>query len=177
MCGGGSRQFRRQLHAAANWATSTALASHARNHSRTSLTASPSVARRRAASHPGPHDARRRACQRAAGRLLWLPDKVAPDISRLSPLAGLQRIFSLPGTMRLGFGLFKVLVVSIVAAAVLWRRWDDVLRASALDIGPARQIPDRYLAVDAAVGRRRARDPGDLRLRPALRGSTSRIFA
>src|SRR5262245_52324880 len=67
--------------------------------------------------------------------LLWLPDKVAPDISRLSPLAGLQRIFSLSGTMRLGFGLFKVLVVSLVAAAVLWHRWDDVRRASRVAVG------------------------------------------
>jgi flagellar biosynthetic protein FlhB len=65
---------------------------------------------------------------------LWVPDRVAPDVNRLNPLAGLQRIFSLTGTMRLGFGLFKVLVVSVVAIAVLWRRWDDVLRASALDV-------------------------------------------
>ncbi len=65
---------------------------------------------------------------------LWVPDRIAPDVSRLSPLAGLQRIFSLTGTMRLGFGLFKVLVVSVVAVAVLWRRWDEVLRASALDV-------------------------------------------
>ena len=67
--------------------------------------------------------------------ILWLPDRITPDLSRLSPLAGLQRIFSLSGTMRLGFGLFKVLIVSVVAAAVLWHRWDDVLRASGLDIG------------------------------------------
>lgn len=61
---------------------------------------------------------------------LWLPERVKPDVSRLSPLAGLGRIFSLAGTMRLGFGLFKVLVVSSVASAVLWSRWDDVLRSS-----------------------------------------------
>ena len=61
---------------------------------------------------------------------LWVPDRLAPDISRLSPLAGLKRIFSLTGTMRLGFGLVKVLVVSVVAIAVLWLRWDEVLRAS-----------------------------------------------
>src|SRR5262245_37898929 len=66
---------------------------------------------------------------------LWLPDKIAPDISRLSPLDGLQRIFSLSGTMRLGFGLFKVLIVSLVSAAVMWHRWNDILRASALDMG------------------------------------------
>jgi flagellar biosynthetic protein FlhB len=67
---------------------------------------------------------------------LWVPERLAPDWSRLSPLAGLQRIFSLTGTMRLGFGLVKVVVVSIVAVAVLWQRWDDVLRASAVDIPP-----------------------------------------
>lgn len=65
---------------------------------------------------------------------LWVPDRVAPDISRLNPLAGLQRIFSFTGTMRLGFGLVKVLSVSVVAAAVMWWRRDEVLRATALDI-------------------------------------------
>ena len=57
-----------------------------------------------------------------------------------------KRIFSLTGTMRLGFGLVKVFVVSIVAAAVLWQRWDEVLRAGALDIAAARQIPGRHFA-------------------------------
>jgi len=65
---------------------------------------------------------------------LWVPQRVAPDISRLSPLAGWQRIFSLQGTMRLGFGLVKVLVISVVAGVVLWRRWEEVLHATALDI-------------------------------------------
>jgi flagellar biosynthetic protein FlhB len=66
--------------------------------------------------------------------LLWVPDRLAPDISRISPLAGLKRIFSLSGTARLGFGLVKVLLVSGVAITVLWMRWNEVLRASALDI-------------------------------------------
>src|SRR4051812_15358114 len=65
--------------------------------------------------------------------LLWVPDRIAPDISRISPLAGLKRIFSLSGTARLGFGMVKVLIVSVVAAAVLWMRWNEVLRASALE--------------------------------------------
>ncbi|HEX5472776.1 MAG TPA: flagellar biosynthesis protein FlhB [Lacipirellulaceae bacterium] len=66
--------------------------------------------------------------------LLWVPDRLAPDISRVSPLAGLGRIFSLSGTSRLGFGLVKVLVVSIVAFTVLWMRRNEVMRASALEI-------------------------------------------
>src|SRR6478609_4375299 len=65
--------------------------------------------------------------------LLWLPDRIAPDFSRVSPLAGLKRIFSLSGTSRLGFGLVKVLIIAGVAFVVLWLRWNDVLRASALD--------------------------------------------
>jgi flagellar biosynthetic protein FlhB len=66
--------------------------------------------------------------------LLWVPERVAPDFSRLDPLAGLKRIFSLTGMMRLGFGLFKVLIVSVVAIVVFWQRWDDVLRSSALEV-------------------------------------------
>jgi flagellar biosynthetic protein FlhB len=64
---------------------------------------------------------------------LWVPDRLSLDLSRLSPLAGLQRIFSLAGTMRLAFGVVKVVVVSIVAALVVWHRWDEVLRAGGLD--------------------------------------------
>jgi flagellar biosynthetic protein FlhB len=65
--------------------------------------------------------------------LLWIPDRLMPDIGRVNPMAGLKRIFSLGGTARLGFGLVKVLVVSIVAGVIVWRRWDDVLRASGFD--------------------------------------------
>ncbi len=66
--------------------------------------------------------------------LLWLPDRLSPDISRISPLAGLKRIFSLSGTARLGFGFLKVLIVAGVAITVLWMRWDEIQRSSALDI-------------------------------------------
>lgn len=64
--------------------------------------------------------------------LLWIPDRLAPDISRLNPIAGLKRIFSLTGTMRLGFGLMKVLLVGSVSTAAMWLRSDEVLRAGAL---------------------------------------------
>ncbi len=46
----------------------------------------------------------------------------------------MKRIFSLSGTARLGFGLVKVLLVSIVAIAVLWMRWDEVIRSTGLDM-------------------------------------------
>lgn len=65
---------------------------------------------------------------------LWIPEKLSPDASRISPLAGMQRIFSLAGTMRLGFGLLKVILVGVVAAAVVWMRWDEVMRSGALEV-------------------------------------------
>ncbi len=65
--------------------------------------------------------------------LLWLPERLAPDISRISPASGMKRIFSLTGTARLGFGLVKVLLVSIVSITILWMRWNDVMRSTGLD--------------------------------------------
>lgn len=64
--------------------------------------------------------------------LLYVPERVAPDISRLSPLKGLQRIFSLPGTMRLGFGMFKVVVIVVMTTVVVRQHWDEVLGSSSL---------------------------------------------
>jgi flagellar biosynthetic protein FlhB len=66
---------------------------------------------------------------------LWVPDRLALDFSRLSPLAGMRRIFSLAGTARLGFGLVKVLLVTIVASVALWLRRDEVLRCGGLELG------------------------------------------
>ncbi|HEX3601578.1 MAG TPA: flagellar biosynthesis protein FlhB [Lacipirellulaceae bacterium] len=65
--------------------------------------------------------------------LLWTPDRIMPDISRINPASGLKRIFSVSGTARLGFGLVKVLLVSVVAFAVLWMRWGEVMRSTGLD--------------------------------------------
>jgi flagellar biosynthetic protein FlhB len=66
--------------------------------------------------------------------LVLLPDRLQPDVTRLSPLAGLRRIFSLQGVVRLGFGLVKVGVVAAVSAAVIYNRWNEVLHASELPI-------------------------------------------
>jgi len=65
---------------------------------------------------------------------LFVPSRLVPDLKRLSPLAGFGRLFSLSGAMRLGFGMFKVLVVAVVAAVVLYNRQDEVLHASELAI-------------------------------------------
>ena len=64
---------------------------------------------------------------------LWVPERLAPDPNRLNPIQGLGRIFSLSGTMRLGFGLFKVLLIALVAAAALWLRRGEILAAANLE--------------------------------------------
>ncbi len=64
------------------------------------------------------------------------PDRLNPDFSRLSPIKGFQRIFSLQGVMRLGFGVFKVLIVLSVAGAVLWGEQTRILEAGAMEFEP-----------------------------------------
>ena len=65
---------------------------------------------------------------------LFLPEKLQLDWSRLSPLAGLKRIVSLQGAVRLGFGMFKVAIVSIVAGVILYNRRYEVLLASEMSL-------------------------------------------
>ncbi|MEM6329333.1 MAG: EscU/YscU/HrcU family type III secretion system export apparatus switch protein, partial [Planctomycetota bacterium] len=71
---------------------------------------------------------------------LFVPSRLAPDASRISPLQGLKRIFSVTGAAKLGFGIFKVLVVAAVSVSVLWARAEDVLGAGALPIGECAQL-------------------------------------
>jgi len=66
---------------------------------------------------------------------LFVPEKVAPDLSHLDPIRGLQRIFSLAGAMRLGFGLFKIAVVAAVAAVAMYQERGKILGLSALSAG------------------------------------------
>lgn len=53
-----------------------------------------------------------------------------PDFSRLNPLAGIARIFSVTGLVELAKAVTKVLVVGGVAALVLWSSLDALLSLS-----------------------------------------------
>jgi len=64
---------------------------------------------------------------------LFVPDKLAPDISRLNPLKGLQRLFSISSLMRLTFGLFKILVIAVVAFVSLYGQREMILGLSGLE--------------------------------------------
>lgn len=64
---------------------------------------------------------------------LFLPEKLALDLSRVNPLKGLQRLFSLSNVMRLAFGIFKLVVVGSVAYWCLWSERREILGLSTLE--------------------------------------------
>lgn len=64
---------------------------------------------------------------------MFVPDRLSPDISRLSPLSGLKRILSISGAVKLGFGMFKITIVSVVAAVVVYQRYAQVLYSNDFD--------------------------------------------
>jgi flagellar biosynthesis protein FlhB len=53
---------------------------------------------------------------------LFLPQRLAFDFSRLDPIQGLRRIFSAAGTVHLGFGVVKLVVVFAITGAVLYQQ-------------------------------------------------------
>lgn len=67
--------------------------------------------------------------------LLFLPQKLAFDLSRINPLSGLGRLFSLANLMQLIFGIGKLLVVGAVAWWVLAGRWTEVLSMIGMSAG------------------------------------------
>jgi flagellar biosynthetic protein FlhB len=65
---------------------------------------------------------------------LFLPQKVAFDLSRLDPLQGIQRLVSLTNVARLGFGIFKVALVAVVALVALYQERNTILGLAALEV-------------------------------------------
>ncbi len=67
---------------------------------------------------------------------LFLPQKLVPDASRVDPWKGLQRIFSLPGMARLGFGLCKVVAILAVGAMAIYAERESILALGSLAPAP-----------------------------------------
>ncbi len=63
---------------------------------------------------------------------LFLPEKLAPDLTRLDPLQGLARLFSLANLVRLVMGLLKMALVAGVAYASLYGQREKVLGLAAM---------------------------------------------
>ncbi|MGD0653253.1 MAG: flagellar biosynthesis protein FlhB [Thermoguttaceae bacterium] len=66
---------------------------------------------------------------------LFLPDKVALDLTRIDPLKGLGRIFSLSNGVHLLFGIFKIAVIVGVAYISLWNQREKILGLSGHGVG------------------------------------------
>ena len=66
--------------------------------------------------------------------LLFLPEKLMPDLGHLDPLQGLSRIFSLAGAVRLAFGMLKVVLIATVAWASLAGQWELIIGMSGLSL-------------------------------------------
>jgi flagellar biosynthetic protein FlhB len=79
--------------------------------------------------------------------ILITPERLMPKLENISPLAGAKRILSLQSVMRLGFGLFKLMIVAWVAYAAIMKYRDTILGMSSLGIA---QIAE--LLYDATVG-------------------------
>lgn len=65
---------------------------------------------------------------------LFVPSKLAPDITRLNPISGLKRMFSITSVARLGFGLFKILIIATVAFVSLYGEREAVLQLTAMSV-------------------------------------------
>jgi flagellar biosynthetic protein FlhB len=65
---------------------------------------------------------------------IFLPEKILPDISRLDPLAGLQRLFSLRNFVRFWFNLIKVTLVLTVAFFALYNHREVILGLTAWQV-------------------------------------------
>jgi flagellar biosynthetic protein FlhB len=63
---------------------------------------------------------------------LFLPHKLTPDVSRLSPIKGFGRLFSMGSSARLAFGIFKIVVIGSVAFVSLYGERQKILGLGAL---------------------------------------------
>jgi flagellar biosynthetic protein FlhB len=65
---------------------------------------------------------------------LFLPEKLVPDFTRLDPIRGLRRLFSLSNLVRLGFGIFKILVIAVVAFLSLYWEREKILGLTGFEV-------------------------------------------
>jgi flagellar biosynthetic protein FlhB len=65
---------------------------------------------------------------------LFLPGRVVPDFSRVSPIAGWRRLFSRASAGRLGLGAVKVAAIATVAGLSLYGRREEIVSIAGLDL-------------------------------------------
>lgn len=65
---------------------------------------------------------------------LWLPDKLGFDITRINPISGFQRMFTILNASRMGFGLIKIGLVAGILLMGVWTRWESILALGAAGV-------------------------------------------
>jgi flagellar biosynthetic protein FlhB len=75
---------------------------------------------------------------------VWSFDVLAPKLSKISPAAGFQRLFSLQGLANLGKGIVKITLIGAVLTALMW---PERLRLIALTRGDLADVLPLTLAL------------------------------
>ncbi len=74
------------------------------------------------------------AVQLAQSGLMFRPEQAAPDFARVSPLAGLARLWSAGSLARLAFGLLKIGAIGAMTFWCLYHRRGELASISALSV-------------------------------------------
>jgi flagellar biosynthetic protein FlhB len=83
--------------------------------------------------------------------LRFAPKALETDPSKLDPMRGLERLFSLRAVTRTGLSLAKVLLIAAVAGTVAWLHVGQVARAGTNELGPLLAAVGTVLARTAAA--------------------------
>jgi flagellar biosynthetic protein FlhB len=70
---------------------------------------------------------------------LWAPEKIKPDFSKLSPLAGFKRVFGLDSAVNFLKSMLKAVVIGAICWSSLAPRVQDLATLTAID--PSRMLP------------------------------------
>ena len=60
-------------------------------------------------------------------RLVWSVESLVPKLSKISPMAGVKRMFSMQAVANLVKGIIKILVVGAVLTALMWPERDRIM--------------------------------------------------
>jgi flagellar biosynthetic protein FlhB len=84
--------------------------------------------------------------------VLWSPETLMPKLERLSPIAGLGRLFSLKSMVEFTKGVAKICLMAAIGTAVLWPSRSQIVAAGRLEVPAAVAfMADLALWVVAAI--------------------------
>lgn len=66
--------------------------------------------------------------------VLFVPNRLMPDLSRVDPIQGFSRVFSIASVVRLIFGILKIVLVATVAFWSLYKERDTILALAGLGL-------------------------------------------